>query len=191
MGVDDTDRTRPVLDHDVGEADRREAGRVIYLDLRFEPGPVSGNTFTEFGQGDGDAPHQVTGVFRFKNAPIFHSVITHPDRQLAVRRSQKPELRHISTSPDPAAAHPDIFEGRHNTPSPRGPAQAAKGCGAEPSHPAPSRSLHLGTFEGERRRRSAGYREDYGLAKALASLAAVTAFLFVAGIIAGIIAGAV
>ena len=53
------------------------------------------------------------------------------------------------------------------------------------SSPLCSAHIHLGTFDGERRRRSTGYREDYGAAKALASLAAMTAFLFVAGLIAG------
>jgi hypothetical protein len=43
----------------------------------------------------------------------------------------------------------------------------------------------LGTFEGERKRRCSGYDESYGVTKAMLSLLAVTAFMFVVAVTVG------
>ncbi|MER9875608.1 hypothetical protein [Mesorhizobium sp. M0195] len=67
--------------------------------------------------------------------------------------------------------------------TPPGPSRAERRRQYQSSHPVPPRNL--GVIEGERLQRARGYHEDYSLAKALASLIAVTAILFCAAVIFG------
>jgi len=110
MGMDDAHGSGSILDHNIGKADRREAGRAVHLGLRFEPGPVSVGSFTEFGKGDGYALHEITGVFHVKDTPVFHPIVANPDRKMAVGGSQKPELSHRH-HPHFPTIHLGFFEG--------------------------------------------------------------------------------
>lgn len=114
MGIDDANGAGAILDHDIGQADRREARRIGDLGLRFEPGPVSIGLYAEVGQGDGYALHQITGVFRVENTPVFHTILTNPDRQLPIRGTQKSEFGHRNPISSPTV-HLGFFEGENKS----------------------------------------------------------------------------